>query len=123
MWCDALHPGRAVLRGRSFHDHEDFTVCGDCQVFVIMGAGRRRGTGSTPGCGTAGDQSWQTTQMTRDCPPVATGPETHVIFLCLQSHGKYPRSWAEAGVILGCTRGNTGLGLGGLGGSAYVEDA
>src|SRR5450755_2089731 len=72
MWFDALHPGRAVLRGRSFHDHEDLTVCGDCQVFVIMGAGRRRGTGSTPGCGTAGDQSWQTTQMARGCPPVAT---------------------------------------------------
>src|SRR5450759_2258477 len=72
MWFDALHPGRAVLRGRSFHDHEDLTVCGDCQVFVIMGAGRRRGTGSTPGCGTAGDQSWQTTHMARACPPVAT---------------------------------------------------
>jgi hypothetical protein len=39
---------------------------------VIMGAGRRRRTGSTPGCGTAGDQSWQTAQMARGCPSAAT---------------------------------------------------
>jgi hypothetical protein len=39
--------------GVFFHDHEGLTVCGDCEGFMIMGAGRRRRTGTAFRCGTA----------------------------------------------------------------------
>ncbi len=55
MWFDAPCLVRAVLHGRSFRDPEALTVSPDCEGFAITGAGRRRGTGSTPGYGMAGD--------------------------------------------------------------------
>jgi hypothetical protein len=79
--CDLMPPagGRAVLCGRNFHDPEDLTVCTDCQVFAIMEAGCRRGTGSTPGCGMTGGQ---TTQMGARLSVARDTPRTRVILEC-----------------------------------------
>jgi hypothetical protein len=41
--------------GGVLRDPEDLTVSPDCEGFAITGTGRRHGTGSTPGCGMAGD--------------------------------------------------------------------
>ena len=68
--------------GVFFHDHEGLTVCGDCEGFMIMGAGRRRRTGTAFRCGTAAGLILANRAHDARASAGRDTPETHVIFLC-----------------------------------------
>ena len=67
--------------GVFLHDPEGLTVCRDCEGFMIMGAGRRRRTGTALRWGTA--DGLLMTNRANDARASAgrDTPETHVIFL------------------------------------------
>jgi hypothetical protein len=79
MWCDAQRQGYAVPSGRDFHDREEFLVLCRIKVFAIMETRHRCGPESTPGHGTAGDESWQTTQLAAMAAAGRDTPQTHFI--------------------------------------------
>ena len=86
MRFNAPRPVAPGSPGRDFHDREDFgpVFRGGGKVFAIMGTGRRRRTGTTPGYGTARDQSGQTTHMAATVSAGRDTPETQVILVCLR---------------------------------------
>src|SRR3974377_277390 len=79
-------------RAGTFLDREEFTTPWSSELFAIMETGCRCGAGSPPGCGTAGDESSQTTQMTAMASAGRDTPETHVILARSPATLKQPRS-------------------------------